>query len=118
MHSCTLYGLKLHYIGTNNSISWVYSTDLPEEQIGDHTPYDTSSGDKLNQTFEIKFGADGDNAGSITGSLYQDSVTVGDGITSPNQAIEAAANINASFLADYEYDGVLGFSAGSMFNGK
>lgn len=95
----------------------MYSTDLPESEIGDHTAYNTSGASKLNQTFSIEFDP-GDKAGNITGNLYQDSVTVGDDITSPSQAIEAAKNINADFLSDHEYDGVLGFGLGSMFNSK
>ncbi|KAK2759128.1 Type I transmembrane sorting receptor [Arachnomyces sp. PD_36] len=103
---------------TGSNYVWVYSTDQPEDQLGDHTPYDTGSGEKLNQTFKIQFGDSGQNDGTITGNVYLDSVSVGDSITFPKQAIEAATDINSTWLGDEPYDGVFGLGRGSMFNTK
>lgn len=87
--------------------SWVFSSLLPESQIGQHSVYDpskSSSWSKLNgASFELSYG-DGSGAAGIVG---YDKVVIGQA-TVTSQAVECATSVSASFVDDAASDGLVG----------
>lgn len=100
--------LKLDF-DTGSSDLWVFSTLTPSNEVGSHSVYDVSHGQKEDgETWNISYG-DGSGA---SGVVYADQVVVG-GVTATSQAVEAATSVSSEFVQDPS-DGLLGLAFSSI----
>lgn len=94
---------------SGSSDLWVFSSQLPAAQIGNHKVYDKSKSKTFapldGQTFKISYG-DGSGASGIVGT---DTVDIG-GATVTKQAIEMATYVSQSFTADTGSNGLVGLA--------
>ena len=96
-------------------LRWVYSTELPQSDYGNHSIYDAASSNSskpINATWSISYG----DGSSANGGVHTDIVSVG-GATVQMQAIELASNVSSEFLLDFSNDGLLGLGFDSINNG-
>lgn len=97
--------------------SWVFSTDLPQRAIGQHTAFDASK----SANFKVMQGAQfsisyGDGSGAA-GTVGTDTVTIG-GVSVQNQAVELANAVSQSFVQDTNTDGLVGLAFSQLNTGK
>lgn len=97
--------------------SWVFSTDLPQQSIGQHAAFDASK----STTFKKMQGAQftisyGDGSGAA-GTVGTDKVTIG-GVSVDNQAVELANAVSRSFVEDTNTDGLVGLAFSQLNTGK
>jgi aspergillopepsin I len=96
------------------SSSWVFSNELSSSQAQGHSLYKPSSNSsKLSgYTWSISYG-DGSTA---SGDVYRDTVSVG-GITTNQQAVEAAKQVSSQFVQN-PGDGLLGLAFSKLNTGR
>lgn len=89
--------------------SWVFSTQLPQQSIGQHSAFDATKSKNFKQmqgaSFTISYG-DGSGAAGLVGT---DTVNIG-GATVTNQAVELATAVSQSFVQDTNTDGLVGLA--------
>ena len=89
--------------------SWVFSTDLPSDEIGEHTAFNPSKSSTFSEyeggSWQIAYG-DGSGA---SGSVGFDTVKIGD-LTVAKQAVELADQVSKSFISDENNDGLVGLA--------
>ncbi|KAI1005035.1 putative aspergillopepsin A-like aspartic endopeptidase [Podosphaera aphanis] len=94
---------------TGSADLWVFSSQLPAAQIGNHKVYDKTKSQTFTpndgQTFKIAYG-DGSGA---SGNVGTDTVNIG-GATVTKQAIELATQVSQSFTADTGSNGLVGLA--------
>ncbi|KAK4444148.1 aspartic peptidase domain-containing protein [Podospora aff. communis PSN243] len=105
---------ELHVdVDTGSSDFWVFSTELPKDQINGQTVYDpakSSSARKMSgATWKISYG----DGSSSSGDVYLDVAMVGN-ISFAAQAVEAAQQVSPEFSNDANSDGVFGFAFSSL----
>ncbi|KAF2669341.1 putative aspartic-type endopeptidase [Microthyrium microscopicum] len=99
-------------LDTGSADLWVFSTLLPKSLTGKRTAaqiYDPkSSGGKImsGESWDLSY-QDGTGA---KGQVYQDKVTIGDHLTVPNQAVEAASWVSEGFASSDDADGLIGLA--------
>ncbi|KII84530.1 hypothetical protein PLICRDRAFT_179353 [Plicaturopsis crispa FD-325 SS-3] len=101
--------LKLDF-DTGSSDLWVFSTalKLSTEQEKEHTIYDPSASSTAKLQSHEKWNISYGDGSSASGTVYHDSVTVGD-VTIAGQGVEAATKASSSFLSPGS-DGLLGLA--------
>ncbi|KAF1955756.1 acid protease [Byssothecium circinans] len=94
---------------SGSSDLWMFSTDLPQASIGQHSAFDASKSTTFKKMegaqFRISYG-DGSGAAGTVGT---DKVTIG-GVTVENQAVELANQVSRSFVQDTNTDGLVGLA--------
>ena len=108
--------IELGLLELLNHYRWIYSTELPQSNYGNHSIYDSASSNTsrpLNATWSISYG----DGSSANGDVYTDVVSVG-GAVVQSQAIELASNVSSDFLSDFSNDGLLGLAFDSINNGS
>ncbi|KAF2188137.1 acid protease [Zopfia rhizophila CBS 207.26] len=94
---------------SGSSDLWVFSTELPQQSIGQHSAFDAQKSTSFKQIqgaqFSISYG-DGSGAAGIVGT---DKVNIG-GVTVENQAVELATAVSRSFVEDTNTDGLVGLA--------
>lgn len=94
---------------TGSSDLWVFSTQLNQASIGNHTTYDSKKSQTFKpmegQTFKISYG-DGSGA---SGNVGTDRVDIG-GAVVMEQAIEMASAVSQSFTQDTGSNGLVGLA--------
>jgi len=94
---------------TGSSDLWVFSTQLNQASIGNHTTYDMRKSSTFKpmegQTFKISYG-DGSGASGIVGT---DTVDIGGAVVT-EQAIEMATTVSQSFTQDTGSNGLVGLA--------
>jgi hypothetical protein len=98
--------LILHY-------SWVFSTALSQQTIGQHSAFDPSK----SKSFQTMQGASwsisyGDGSGAA-GMVGMDVVNIG-GATATRQAVELATAVSQSFAKDANNDGLVGLAFSNL----
>ncbi|PQE09138.1 aspartic endopeptidase Pep1 aspergillopepsin F protein [Rutstroemia sp. NJR-2017a WRK4] len=98
-------------IDTGSSDLWVFSSQLPQDQRGEHAVYKPSvySSKSSTQTWAIRY-ADGSSA---SGDLYYDVVGV-EGIWVMQQAVEIATEVSKNLAHNSASDGVLGLGFSNL----
>ena len=95
---------------------WVFSAELKQSQIGNHSIYDPSKSttSKLlnGATWDIDYG----DGSSAKGNVYTDTVSVG-GSVATGQAVELASKVSKEFVGDYASDGLLGLAFDNINTG-
>ncbi|KAF3901977.1 Aspergillopepsin-F [Orbilia brochopaga] len=95
---------------TGSADLWVYGSDMPSDQQGDHHIYKTSKAKKISgSSWSISYG----DGSSASGDVYSDTVTIG-GVVVKNQGVEAATDVSDSFTQDSTNDGLVGLAFGSI----
>lgn len=94
---------------TGSADLWVFSSDLPSSEKGEHAAFDPSKSSTWQEypegSWKIQYG-DGSGA---SGTVGFDTVNVG-GATATRQAVELATQLSSSFVADENNDGLLGLA--------
>ena len=94
---------------TGSSDLWVFNTQLARNNIVGHQVYDPSRSPTFRPmrgaTFSIRYG---DESGA-SGNVGTDIVSIG-GVSVPNQAVELATAVSASFVEDMQNNGLLGLA--------
>lgn len=92
---------------TGSSDLWVFSTDLPSNEIGSHTTFNPSKSSTFKNlegaSFMISYG----DGSSAAGTVGYDVVNIG-GATATKQAVEIATTVSGSFVTDTANDGLVG----------
>ncbi|KAF2020031.1 acid protease [Aaosphaeria arxii CBS 175.79] len=98
---------------SGSSDLWVFSTELDQAKIGQHSAFDASKSTTFKQMqgaqFKISYG-DGSGAAGVVGT---DVVTIG-GVQVQNQAIELATDVSQSFVDDLNTDGLVGLAFSNL----
>ncbi|KAL6710415.1 hypothetical protein ACN47E_009361 [Coniothyrium glycines] len=94
---------------SGSSDLWVFSTELKQQAIGQHTAFDASN----STTFKKVTGAQwkisyGDGSGAA-GTVGTDVVTIG-GVKVENQTVELANAVSQTFIEDTNTDGLVGLA--------
>jgi hypothetical protein len=101
------------YRCTDSSASWVFSSELSADRIGQHSVFDpnlSKTFERLpNATWQISYG----DASFALGTVGYDTVDVG-GSTVQRQAVELATRISNQFVTDQNSDGLLGLAFGKI----
>jgi hypothetical protein len=96
--------------------SWVFSSELPAHQLGNHSAYNPSKSTSATllkgATWNITYGDDSSSAGNV----YLDTLNVG-GAVVQKQAVELAEEVSDQFATDYNSDGLLGLGFDSINSG-
>lgn len=97
--------------------SWVFSTQLSQQTIGQHNAYDVTKSQTATPmqgaTWMISYG-DGSGA---AGNVVTDTVNIG-GATVTKQAVEMATALSQSFVQDTNNDGLVGLAFSKLNTGK
>ncbi|KAI5288550.1 Type I transmembrane sorting receptor [Ascosphaera aggregata] len=98
-------------LDTGSSDLWVFSSETPKNQRGDHDIYQPSStGKKIpNSSWSISY-LDGSGA---SGAVYIDKVSIGN-VSFDKQGVEAALSASESFTKDSDNDGLIGMAFSSI----
>ncbi|KAF1985062.1 aspergillopepsin A precursor [Aulographum hederae CBS 113979] len=98
---------------TGSSDLWVFSTQLSQQTIGQHSAFDATKSQSFapiqGATWQISYG-DGSGAAGIVGT---DVVNIG-GATVTKQAVEMATAISQSFVDDTNNDGLVGLAFSTL----
>ncbi|TCD64788.1 hypothetical protein EIP91_003625 [Steccherinum ochraceum] len=103
-------GVTLHLdFDTGSSDLWVWSTEIAgASRHPSHTIFDprkSKTAKKSSGSWSISYG----DGSSASGDVYTDVVSVA-GVSIPNQSVELAGKLSASFLSDGGNDGLLGLA--------
>lgn len=97
----------------NSVYSWVFSTALSKQTIGQHTAFNPQNSKTFaaiqGATWSISYG-DGSGAAGTVGT---DTVAIG-GATATKQAVELATAVSSSFVMDTANDGLVGLAMSSL----
>jgi hypothetical protein len=98
---------------SGSSDFWVFSTKLPQAELGQHNAYNPAQSQTFRQlrgsTFNISYG-DGSGASGLVGT---ETVNIG-GTQVRNQAVEIATSVSQSFQQDTNNDGLVGLAFGTL----
>ena len=97
--------------------SWVFSQELSQQQIGNHSIYDPSKSTTAKHQSGLSWNISYGDGSGASGDVYTDTVTVG-GATVTNQAVETANNVSSEFIQDFSNSGLLGLAFDSLNTGK
>lgn len=94
---------------TGSSDLWVFNTQLARNSLVGHQVYDPARSSTFRPmrgaTFSIRYG---DESGA-SGNVGTDVVSIG-GVSVPNQGVELATAVSASFVEDMQNNGLLGLA--------
>ncbi|KAK1755330.1 putative endothiapepsin precursor protein [Echria macrotheca] len=97
---------------TGSSDLWVFSTETPATQRKGHGIYDpkaSTTSKNLTATTGATWNITYGDRSSSAGNVFTDVVSVG-GLSVPNQAVESATRVSASFTQDNASSGLLGLA--------
>jgi len=101
---------------TGSADLWVWSTLLKASTASakGHTIYNPAKSSTAQKdsglTWNITYG----DGSSASGSVYTDTISLGDALSVPNQAVEAASKLSSAFLSSTGSDGLLGLAFPSI----
>lgn len=97
---------------TGSADLWVWSSLLKasSSQTKGHNIYNPNNSSTAKKDSDLTWNISYGDGSSASGSVYSDTVTLGDNLAVPNQAVEAATKLSSAFLSENSSDGLLGLA--------
>ncbi|KAF2121555.1 aspergillopepsin A precursor [Lophiotrema nucula] len=94
---------------SGSSDLWVFSTQLPQKSIGQHSAFDASKSTTFKPVQGAQFSISYGDGSGAAGTVGTDQVNIG-GVTVQDQTVELATAVSQSFVQDTNTDGLVGLA--------